>query len=64
MSFDTELVEQGLKPSPPTDEELAAIEEMAPGDYEIYSLKRVDTDTAVWNDFNRMRRSQVDRQGA
>lgn len=37
MSFDMELVERGLKPSPPTDEELAAIEELSPGDYEIYS---------------------------
>ena len=37
MFFDTELVEQGLKPSPPTDEELAAVEELALGDYEIYA---------------------------
>ena len=37
MFFDTELVEQGLKPSPPTEEELAAVEELALGDYEIYA---------------------------
>lgn len=34
---DLELITQGIKPLPPTEEELGAMEELSPGDYEIYS---------------------------
>lgn len=37
MFVDMRLVEEGIKPLPPTEEELEALEELAPGDYEIYS---------------------------
>ncbi|MDP6086421.1 MAG: hydantoinase B/oxoprolinase family protein [Nitrospinota bacterium] len=37
MSFDIDLIEQGLKPSPTTREAMKSIEDMAPGDYEIYA---------------------------
>ena len=37
--FDMELVESGLKPTPATPEVLAAMEELGPGDYEIFSEK-------------------------
>jgi N-methylhydantoinase B/oxoprolinase/acetone carboxylase alpha subunit len=37
MFVDMRLVEEGIKPLPPTEEELEAMEELAPGDYEIYS---------------------------
>lgn len=35
--FDLALVEEGIKPSPATDDELEAVEALSPGDYEIYS---------------------------
>ena len=37
MAVDTALLEEGIKPVPATADELAATEELAPGDYEIYS---------------------------
>lgn len=37
--LDTELITSGLKPSPPTPEALAAMDELGPGDYEIFSEK-------------------------
>lgn len=37
--FDMELVSSGLKPTPATAETLATMEELGPGDYEIYSEK-------------------------
>lgn len=37
FGVDLELIEQGIKPQPPTEEELEAMEELSPGDYEIYS---------------------------
>jgi hypothetical protein len=37
--FDIDLVEKGLKPTPPTADAIAATNELAPGDYEIYSEK-------------------------
>ena len=35
--FDLKLVEEGIKPTPATDDELEAVEALSPGDYEIYS---------------------------
>jgi acetophenone carboxylase len=35
--FDLELNVTGIKPTPPTEAELAAVELLGPGDYEIYS---------------------------
>ncbi len=37
--FDVDLIEKGLKPMPATPEMIAAMEELGPGDYEIYSEK-------------------------
>ena len=37
MSFDIDLIEQGLKPSHATREAMKSIEAMVPGDYEIYA---------------------------
>jgi N-methylhydantoinase B/oxoprolinase/acetone carboxylase alpha subunit len=37
--FDIDLVEKGLKPTPPSADAIAATNELAPGDYEIYSEK-------------------------
>ena len=37
MAVDAALIEEGIKPVPASDDELAAVGELAPGDYEIYS---------------------------
>ncbi len=37
MAVDMALIEEGIKPSPATEDELAAVAELGPGDYEIYS---------------------------
>ena len=37
--FDMSLVETGIKPAPATPDDIAAIGELAPGDYEIFSEK-------------------------
>ena len=37
MSIDLELINEGIKPLPASADELAALDELAPGDYEIYS---------------------------
>ena len=37
MAVDLELMEEGIKPLPATEGELEAMDELGPGDYEIYS---------------------------
>lgn len=37
--FDMSLVESGLKPTAPSREDIAALDELGPGDYEIFSEK-------------------------
>ena len=37
--FDMEFVERGMKPSPPSPEAISAMDELGPGDYEIFSEK-------------------------
>jgi acetophenone carboxylase len=37
--FDMDFVERGMKPSPPSAEAISAMDELGPGDYEIFSEK-------------------------